>query len=80
MMRLRRFVAICILTTTLFGAVAKAGDVLTPPLPPPTPSAEPQSDCSGTEGSTLPDPEHNLVADIATTARMFAAWFAISSV
>jgi len=78
MTKLRRLVAISILTVSLFGvALADGGATQGPPAPVPPP-AECTMDCSGTAASTPAQPAEDPSVDIVTEAAMFASWFVMS--
>lgn len=80
MTKLRRLVAISILSLSLFGiALAEGGDTHGPPTAPPAPTpTECSADCSSIEAPPQIQPTQDSTVDIITTAEMFAAWLAMS--
>lgn len=64
MKELRRLIAICILTVSMFGVVlAEGGETQTPPLAPPAPPAECTTDCSNS-AVTSPSPTSLATTDL----------------
>ena len=65
MQELKRLVAICILTASLFSVVlAEGGDLQTPPLALPAPPAECTTNCSNS-AVTSPAPTSEVTTDLA---------------
>jgi hypothetical protein len=74
MTKLSRFFGTCVLVISLSGA-ALAGDVMTPPAPPPS---QLSSNCPGTEAPALQQPGQDLSGDLVTAIDTLASWLVAS--